>query len=88
VTITAGQTTTVTGNFTQNGYIRALINPAGLDAPISVDGIARDEYGMWTEFPVGSHTVCWGAAPGKATPACQNVNVTAGNTSIVTGNYQ
>ena len=88
VTITAGQTTVVQGNFTQNGEIRALINPAGPDGVISVDGVARDDYGLWTEVPVGTHTVCWGAVSGKASPACQSVSVTAGTTSIVTGNYQ
>lgn len=88
VTITAGQTTTVQGNFTQRGFLQATISPAGLNGVVSVDGIARDNYGMFTDVPVGSHTVCWGAVSGHTAPACQAVNVTAGATTTVSGTYQ
>ena len=88
VTITAGQTTTVQGTFTQRGFLQATISPAGLNGVVSVDGISRDNYGTFTDVPAGSHTVCWGAVSGRIAPACQTVNVTAGGTAVVAGTYQ
>src|SRR5439155_356416 len=63
VTVTAGQTTTVTGTFTQRGSLRVITNPA-VPGTISVDGIPRDDWGMWTDLPTGNHQVCFGAVPG------------------------
>jgi lysophospholipase L1-like esterase len=87
VTITAGATTTATGTFTQRGSLRVLTSPA-VASTIVVDAIPRNDWGMWTDIPVGSHTVCFGAAPSYAnTPGCQTVMVNAGATTTVTGNY-
>jgi hypothetical protein len=58
-----------------------------VDGVVSVDGIARDDYGMFTDVPAGGHTVCWGAVSGRTAPACQNVGVTAGSTTLVSGTY-
>ncbi|MEA2702534.1 MAG: large repetitive protein, partial [Actinomycetota bacterium] len=55
---------------------------------ITVDGIPRDDWGMWTDLPVGTHSVCFGPVQGFNTPACQNnVVLTAGNLTTVTGTY-
>jgi hypothetical protein len=87
ITITAGNTTTVTGTFTQRGFLRVTTSPAA-PGTISVDGIPRDDWGMWTDIPTGSHTVCFGAAASFAnTPACQSVTVNAGATTTATGVY-
>ena len=87
VTVTAGQTTTVSGTFTPRGSLRVVTSPA-VAATISVDGIARNDWGMWTDVPTGQHEVCFGIAPGFTTPACQTVTVTAGQLTTVTGSYQ
>jgi len=86
VTVNTGATTTVQGNFVQRGFLRVLTNPA-LPGTISVDGIPRNDYGMWTDLPVGAHTVCFGPVAGFNPPACQNPTLTAGNLTTVTGNY-
>jgi hypothetical protein len=74
------------GNFIRRGSIRVITSPA-VPAAISVDGIPRDDWGMSTDLPAGSHQVCFGPTPGFAPPGCQTVSVTAGNTTSVTGRY-
>jgi len=86
VNVTAGAITTVAGNFTQRGSLRVITSPA-VPAAISVDGSPRDDWGMWTDLPVGSHQVCFGPTANFTPPACQTVSVTAGNLTQVTGNY-
>ena len=87
VTVTAGQTTTVAGNFTQRGELRVVTSPAVAGA-ISVDGVPRNNWGMWTDVPTGAHQVCFGPVAGFNPPACQNITVNAGATTTVTGTYQ
>lgn len=86
VTVTAGNTTTVTGTFVPRGYLRVTTSPAVASA-ISVDGIPRNNWGLWTDFPAGSHTVCFGAVAGFTPPPCQDVDVVAGTTTEITGTY-
>ncbi len=87
VTVNAGATTTVQGNFVQRGSLRVITSPAK-PGTITVDGIPRNDWGMWTDLPVGTHTVCFGPVQGFNAPACQNnVVLTAGNLTTVTGVY-
>ena len=87
ITITAGNTTTVTGAFTQRGLLHVFTSPA-VPGTITVDGIPRNDWGMWTDIPTGSHAVCFGAASGYAnTPPCQTVTVNPGAETDVTGSY-
>jgi plastocyanin len=87
VSITAGNTTVVPANFTQRGELHVFTSPA-VAGTVLVDGVARDDWGMFTDVPTGSHTVCFGAAAGFAnTPACQTVSVNAGVETDVTGTY-
>ena len=80
VTVTAGQTTTVTGTFAQRGFLHVTTNPA-VDAEISVippggtNPIPMDDYGAWTDVPTGSYSVCFGAVAGFTPPACQPATV-------------
>ena len=66
--------------------LRVLTNPA-VWGTISVDGVPRDDWGMWTDVPIGNHQVCFGPVQGFTTPPCQNANVTAGQTTTITGTY-
>ena len=88
VTVTDGSTTVVNGLYIKRGTLRVLTAPnGGQPSTISVDGIARNAFGMWTAFPTGNHEVCFGDVPGLTAPACQTVNVVAGATSTVTGTF-
>jgi hypothetical protein len=87
VTIAAGQTTVVTGVFTQRGTLRVTTNPPA-NATIAINGVPDDNWGVWSDFPPGSYQVCFGTAAGFVnTPACQVATVTAGTETDVTGNY-
>lgn len=68
------------------GILRVVTVPA-LPATISVDGTARDGFGVAIGLPIGTHDVCFGAVAGFRAPGCQGIAVTAGATTTVTGSY-
>ncbi len=86
VTVTAGTTAAVTGTFTQRGLLRVSTNPA-VPATISLDGVPRNDWGMWTDLAPGDYQVCFGDVADYTAPACETATVTAGNTTQVTGDY-
>jgi uncharacterized repeat protein (TIGR01451 family) len=86
VTIAAGQTTTVNGNFTRLGTLRVVTDPAVIST-ISVDGVVRDVWGLWTDLLPGAHQVCFETVPGFDPVPCQNVTLVAGETTTVTGGF-
>ena len=86
VTVAVNATTTVTGTFTPRGFLRVVTSPA-VGSQIKVDGIPRNNWGMWTDVPTGSHQVCFGAVAGYTAPSCQTVAVTSGATTTVTGSF-
>ena len=85
-TVNGGATTTVTGGFTQRGSLRVITSPAA-PSQISVDGNPTNDWGMWTDIPIGSHTVCFGAVKGYNPPPCQTATVTAGSQTTITGTF-
>ena len=87
VTVATGLTTVVNGTFGQMGLLQAGVSPAGVPSTVFVDGVARDEYGLFAFTEVGTHNVCWGDAPGFQAPACQSVVVSAGAQTTVTGTF-
>jgi hypothetical protein len=86
VNVTTGNTTTVDGTFTQRGTLRVTTSPA-VAGTISVDGIPRNDWGVWTDLPTGGHQVCFGAVEGYTAPPCQNITLTAGQQTTVNGTY-
>ena len=86
VTVTAGQTTTVQGNFIRRGNLRVVTSPP-VPSTISVDGVPRNDWGVWTDLPAGSYQVCFGDVAGFNTPSCQTANLTAGQTTVITGTF-
>ena len=86
MTISAGQTTTVNANFIQRGSLRVITSPA-VPGTISVGGVPRNNWGLWTDIPVGNYQVCFGAVADFTAPACQNANVQAGQLTTITGTY-
>ncbi len=81
-----GVTATVTGSFTQRGQLRVLTEPA-VPATITVDGVDRNDWGVWVDMEPGTREVCFGAAPGYIAPDCQEAVITAGATTTITGSY-
>ncbi len=87
VNVTAGNTTAVTGTFVPQALLRVLTNPA-VAGTITIDGIRRNDWGVWTYFPPGAHQVCFLAVLAFLPPSCQNVNLAAGTGNAdVTGVY-
>ncbi len=86
VNLTAGATTTVTGAFTQSGYLRVTTSPA-VASTITVDGVPRNDWGLWAEVPAGTYNVCFGNVAGYIVPSCRDVIVAAGSTGSTTGTF-
>ena len=86
ITVTEGATTAVTGSFTQRGFLRVFTDPA-LPGTISLDGIPRNDWGMWTDLDPGDYQVCFGDVADYTSPACETATITAGNTTNITGTY-
>jgi DNA-binding beta-propeller fold protein YncE len=86
VTVTAGATTTVTGTFTQRGFLQVETSPA-VAGTIYINGTPADDWGVYTDRPAGTYTVCFGAVTGETAPACQTPTVTAATTTTITGTY-
>lgn len=81
----------VSGTFDAKGILEVILAPGAfgaVNATIYVDGIARDQYGMYSYWEPGSHTVCFGAAAGfQQAPSCQQVLITSGALTQVIGAY-
>ncbi len=83
VTIVAGQTTVVDGSFTQNGFLQVNTS-VPTASTISVNGVARNAWGMWTHLIPGTYEVCF-TEVNLHTPPCQMATVNPGALTIVTG---
>ncbi|MGQ0798241.1 MAG: DNRLRE domain-containing protein, partial [Methanobacteriota archaeon] len=57
-------------------------------ATVFVDGISRNDWGMWQSMEPGTYTVSYEPVPGFSTPAPQTVEVKAGELSSVAGVYR
>jgi hypothetical protein len=86
VLVTAGNTTVVQGSFTRWGSLRVVTRPA-VPATITVDGVAGNDWGTWTDLPAGPHTICFGPVPGRRAPPCQTVTLKPGALTSVAGSY-
>lgn len=86
VNMTAGNTSTVTGTYTQRGYLRVLTSPA-VASTVTVDGVPRNDWGLWAEVAPGTYNVCFGNVAGFNVPACRDVVVSAGSTATTTGTF-
>ena len=64
-----------------------MITSPAVPSTVLVDGIPRDDWGMWTDLPAGSYQVCFGGVVGITTPPCQTANVSAGSLTTITGNF-
>jgi hypothetical protein len=83
-TITAGQTTTIDKAWVHCGSLRVITSPA-VPSTIYVNGIPRNDWGLWADVPAGTYTVTFGDVAGYVTPVGQTVTLTAGGYQEVTG---
>jgi hypothetical protein len=84
VLLEAGNTANIQGDYTASGYLRVVTSPA-TPSTILVDGIPRNDWGLWAEVAPGSYEVCFGEVAGFDAPSCREVTVEAGTTGTTTG---
>jgi hypothetical protein len=87
VDVVSGTTTAVQGDFIQRGWLRVLTSPPVVGT-VLVDGVPRNDWGLWTDFEPGTYEVCFGAVSGLTAPNCQSAVVAAGDTVTITGVYE
>mgnify|MGYP000981838760 CR=1 FL=1 len=62
--------------------------PVGAGWLIDFDnGLAANDWGIYTDVVPGEYQVCFGAVPEKTAPPCQNTTVSESATTTVTGTY-
>lgn len=96
VSVKAGALAVVTGEFVVDanateslagGMLRVISDPA-VPTMISVDGKARDAFGLnWLTIEPGTHVISFSDVPGFITPAPQTVEVVEGLETLVTGTF-
>lgn len=86
VEVRPGQATEVRGLFQVQGSLRIATDPP-LPATIFVDGIARNDWGMWQSMPPGRYEVSFGPVEGYLPPTPQVVAVLTGELTTVTGSF-
>jgi hypothetical protein len=86
VDVSSGRTSGCTAVYQALGWLRVVTDPA-VPATISVDGIPRDDWGVWTALAPGTHIVSFGALAGYAAPPDQPVYLVAEQTVTVTAKY-
>jgi hypothetical protein len=92
VTVTAGGHTTVTGTFVQRGFLHVTTSPAVPGeityTPSGGSATPMDDWGAYTDLPVGSYSVCFGARwPATRRRPASPPPLTAGATTTITGTY-
>jgi hypothetical protein len=78
VDIRAGELTSVVGTFEAAGKVSVVTEPVGLEAQITIDGVARDRGAVLVPIGVGDHRVCAEPLPGYRSPECRVITVVAG----------
>ena len=84
--VRAMDTTVYDGLFVRHGSLRVTTDPA-LAATVFVDGMARNDWGMWQSMRPGTYRVQFEPVAGYNTPAAQIVTVTEGALTPVVGTY-
>lgn len=87
VEVSTGGTTQVIGTFQVHGSLRITTDPP-VPGTITVDGIPRNDWGVWQSFAPGTHTVSFGFVFGYISPPEQTLTVLPGATASIVGTYQ
>ncbi|MGQ0797184.1 MAG: hypothetical protein ACT4OI_04860, partial [Methanobacteriota archaeon] len=86
VVVVAGQTTVYEGPFIIHGALRVTTSGAPA-ATVFVNGIPRNDWGMWQSMEPGTYKVSFGPVAGYVTPTPRTVSVTTGVTTEDNGAY-
>jgi subtilisin family serine protease len=87
VDVVEGETTEVQGVFTQLGLLRVDVEPS-IAVDVLVDGVPRNQFGLFTFAPAGTYAVCGTPAPGWTTPACRSITVVSGQLASTVLRYE
>ena len=74
VTIVANQTSTITADFEPLTQLRVTIDPP-VPMTVTVDGVPRNRWGMWTGLEPGTYEVCLEQTIGWNPPPCEQVTL-------------
>ena len=86
VLVGTGQTTETRGEYAAHGFLQVTTNPP-LPSTIFVNGIARNEWGMWQSVPPATYTVSWGPVADWRPPDPVTVDVREGRLMRVRGDF-
>jgi hypothetical protein len=86
IPIYEGKTTEVKAYFRRLGSLRVETYPP-LPVTIFIDGIPRNEWGLWVDIEGGNYTITFEPYDGYLTPPPINVSVTYGGLTHIIGNY-
>jgi len=77
----------VVGVYQAYGWLRVTTDPA-VPATISIDGVPRDDWGVWLALPPGTYEVAFGTVDGFRPPRPRTVEVVAEQLTEVVGTYR
>lgn len=88
IDVTASATTRVTATYAAAGLLEVITEPAHLHPAVTVDDVERDRAPLALTSAAGEVEVCLEELAGHVTPPCETVQMSAGETSVVTGVYE
>ena len=86
VSVTAQTATTYDGVFSLDGLLRVIVSPE-LPSTIYVDGVPRDDWGMFQTLPPGVYSVSFGEVPGYEGPPPVLIDLRAGEFIQILGSF-
>jgi hypothetical protein len=86
IPIYEGKTTEVKAYFEPLGSLRIETHPP-LPVTIYIDGVPRNEWGLWVDIEPGTYTITFEPYDGYLTPPSINVSVVRGALTHIIGNY-
>jgi subtilisin family serine protease len=86
IPIYEGKTTEIKAYFRPLGSLRVETYPP-LPVTIYIDGVPRNEWGLWVDIERGNYTITFEPYDGYPTPPPTNVSVREGRLTHIIGNY-
>jgi len=84
--IVSGGTVSMVVGFVQLALLQVVCEPA-VKSTVYIDGIPRNDYGVWAYVEPGAHSVSFGEVEGYDPPDPQVVDIPAGDSAIVVGAF-
>ena len=82
----SGSVATVEGRYRSMGWLRVTTDPA-VPGTISIDGVPRDDWGVWMAMSPGTYVVSFGPVKDYRPPEARTVTVVAETLTAVVGTY-